>query len=93
MPRHLRLPGMPGSEAFKADRASTKLKDFLTSDVLGETRRYTRKDRAPREPPARGSLLSWGWVRNHLSNIFAKLAVADRAQAIVRAPKAGPGGS
>jgi DNA-binding NarL/FixJ family response regulator len=31
-------------------------------------------------------------VRNHVSNIFAKLAVADRAQAIVRAREAGLGG-
>ena len=30
-------------------------------------------------------------VRNHVSNIFAKLAVADRAQAIVRARDAGLG--
>jgi DNA-binding NarL/FixJ family response regulator len=31
-------------------------------------------------------------VRNHVSNIFAKLAVVDRAQAIVRAREAGFGG-
>jgi DNA-binding NarL/FixJ family response regulator len=31
-------------------------------------------------------------VRNHVSNIFTKLAVADRAQAIVRAREAGLGG-
>jgi DNA-binding NarL/FixJ family response regulator len=30
-------------------------------------------------------------VRNHVSNIFAKLAVADRAQAIIRAREAGLG--
>jgi DNA-binding NarL/FixJ family response regulator len=30
-------------------------------------------------------------VRNHVSNIFAKLHVADRAQAIVRARRAGLG--
>jgi DNA-binding NarL/FixJ family response regulator len=30
-------------------------------------------------------------VRNHVSNIFAKMAVADRAQAIVRAREAGLG--
>jgi DNA-binding NarL/FixJ family response regulator len=30
-------------------------------------------------------------VRNHVSNIFAKLSVADRAQAIVRAREAGLG--
>jgi DNA-binding NarL/FixJ family response regulator len=32
-------------------------------------------------------------VRNHVSNIFTKLAVADRAQAIVRAREAGLGGT
>ena len=30
-------------------------------------------------------------IRNHISNIFAKLQVADRAQAIVRAREAGLG--
>ena len=30
-------------------------------------------------------------MRNHLSNILTKLAVADRAQAIVRARDAGMG--
>jgi DNA-binding NarL/FixJ family response regulator len=30
-------------------------------------------------------------VRNHVSNIFAKLQVTDRAQAIVRAREAGMG--
>ena len=30
-------------------------------------------------------------VRNHISNIFTKLQVADRAQAIVRAREAGLG--
>jgi DNA-binding NarL/FixJ family response regulator len=32
-------------------------------------------------------------VRNHVSNIFSKLQVADRAQAIIRARKAGLGGA
>ncbi|GAA3346979.1 response regulator transcription factor [Amorphoplanes nipponensis] len=32
-------------------------------------------------------------VRNHISNIFAKLHVADRAEAIVRAREAGLGGA
>jgi DNA-binding NarL/FixJ family response regulator len=36
--------------------------------------------------------LSQKTVRNHVSNIFTKLAVADRAQAIVRAREAGLGG-
>jgi DNA-binding NarL/FixJ family response regulator len=30
-------------------------------------------------------------VRNHVSNVFAKLQVSDRAQAIVRAREAGLG--
>ena len=36
-------------------------------------------------------LLSGKTVRNHVSNIFSKLQVADRAQAIVRAREAGLG--
>lgn len=32
-------------------------------------------------------------VRNHVSNIFTKLAVADRAQAVIRAREAGLGGT
>ena len=35
--------------------------------------------------------LSQMTVRNHVSNIFLKLQVADRAQAIVRAREAGLG--
>jgi DNA-binding NarL/FixJ family response regulator len=36
-------------------------------------------------------VLSPKTVRNHVSNIFTKLHVADRAQAIVRARDAGRG--
>ena len=36
-------------------------------------------------------VLSAKTVRNHISNIFSKLQVADRAQAIVRAREAGLG--
>jgi len=43
------------------------------------------------EAIARQLVLSQKTVRNHVSNIFAKLQVADRAQAIVRARKAGLG--
>ena len=35
--------------------------------------------------------LSLKTVRNHVSNIFSKLQVADRTQAILRAHKAGLG--
>jgi len=40
---------------------------------------------------ARRLQLSQKTVRNHVSNIFAKLQVADRAQAIIRAREAGLG--
>ncbi len=40
---------------------------------------------------ARQLYLSPKTVRNHISNIFAKLQVADRAQAIIRAREAGLG--
>jgi DNA-binding NarL/FixJ family response regulator len=40
---------------------------------------------------ARRLYLSPKTVRNHISNIFLKLRVADRAQAIVRAREAGLG--
>jgi DNA-binding NarL/FixJ family response regulator len=40
---------------------------------------------------ARDLYLSPKTVRNHISNVFAKLRVADRAQAIIRAREAGLG--
>ena len=43
------------------------------------------------EEIARRLVLSQKTVRNHVSNIFSKLQVADRAQAIVRAREAGMG--
>jgi DNA-binding NarL/FixJ family response regulator len=40
---------------------------------------------------ARELFISGKTVRNHVSNVFAKLQVTDRAQAIVRAREAGLG--
>jgi DNA-binding NarL/FixJ family response regulator len=40
---------------------------------------------------AKRLVLSPNTVRNHVSSIFAKLQVADRAQAIIRAREAGLG--
>jgi DNA-binding NarL/FixJ family response regulator len=42
---------------------------------------------------ARSLFLSEKTVRNHVSNVFAKLQAADRAEAIVRAREAGYGRS
>ena len=43
------------------------------------------------EEIAKGLFLSLKTVRNHVSNIFSKLRVADRAQAVIRAREAGLG--
>ena len=45
----------------------------------------------PDDRAARALVLSSKTVRNHVSNIFAKLRVADRAESIVRARQAGMG--
>ena len=42
---------------------------------------------------ARRLVVSDKTVRNHVSSVFSKLHVADRAQAIVRARESGLGGS
>jgi len=47
----------------------------------------------PNDAIARRLLLSSKTVRNHVSNIFTKLQVTDRAEAIVRARRAGLGDS
>ena len=43
------------------------------------------------EEIAKRLVLSLKTVRNHVSNIFSKLQVADRAQAVIRAREAGLG--
>jgi two-component system NarL family sensor kinase len=54
-------------------------------------RRFYGDRSRPYEAVAARLRISDKTVRNHVSNIFAKLSVADRAQAIVRAREAGLG--
>ena len=43
------------------------------------------------QPEVREFVLSLTTVRNDVSNVFTKLQVVDRAQAIIKAPEAGMG--
>ena len=75
-----RRPGTaPRRRLPRADRARA-----------GDPRPGRRAARPTREIARRLSL-SPKTVRNHVSNIFTKLQVADRAQAIIRAREAGLG--
>jgi DNA-binding NarL/FixJ family response regulator len=78
-----RLTAQPGR---RADRPFPVLTD-RELEILG----LIAAGRANTEI-ARHLVLSDKTIRNHVSNIFAKLQVADRAQAIVRAREAGLGG-
>lgn len=58
------------------------------------TVRPTHRQRGPRHttrPSTRQLVISGKAVSNHISAIFAKLQVADRAEAITRAREAGMG--
>ena len=64
----------------------------LPRTVRTRTRRADSARRGPQQPDiARQLYLSPKTVRNHVSNIFTKLQVADRAQAIIKARDAGLG--
>jgi DNA-binding NarL/FixJ family response regulator len=90
-----------GEAIFGASVAQRLIAFFSSSDrppqVFPE---LTKREREILELVARGQanqtiaralFLSEKTVRNHVSNIFTKLHVADRAQAIVRAREAGLG--
>lgn len=76
---------------FSAPKPSTVLEAFpeLTSRER-EILDLIARGRANQEI-ASALYLSPKTVRNHISNVFAKLQVADRAQAIIRAREAGLG--
>jgi DNA-binding NarL/FixJ family response regulator len=70
----------PGAEAFpELTEREREILDLIAQGV-------------PNTGIAQRLYLSPKTVRNHVSNIFAKLQVSDRAQAIVRARRAGLGG-
>jgi DNA-binding NarL/FixJ family response regulator len=90
-------------EAVFGPAVAQRLMDFFASQPSGPPPAFpdlTEREREILELVAQGEsnqsiarrlFLSQKTVRNHVSNIFTKLQVADRAQAIVRAREAGLG--
>jgi DNA-binding NarL/FixJ family response regulator len=77
---------------FSAPRVGLPAQAFPElTEREGEVLELIARGRANQEI-AHQLFLSPKTVRNHVSNIFSKLQVADRAQAIVRAREAGMGG-
>lgn len=80
------MPIMPvilssGRVVFAGEELTDREREILNLIALG----YNNGD------IARHLVLSLKTVANHVSNIFSKLQVADRAQAIIRAREAGLG--
>jgi DNA-binding NarL/FixJ family response regulator len=93
-------------EAIFSPAVATRLIDYFNaparSPAAAEFPELTDREREILELIAQGArnpdiarrlVLSPNTVRNYVSSIFAKLQVADRAHAIIRARKAGLGGS
>ena len=101
--RSIRAVG--AGEAIFGPAIAERLMAFFASAPAGPPRAFpelTEREREVLELIARGEsntaiagrlTLSPKTIRNHVSNIFTKLRVADRAQAIVRAREAGLGRS
>jgi len=68
---------------FAGDRGATHEREREVLELIAQGYNNTEI--------ARRLVLSSKTIRNHISNIFSKLQVADRAQAIVRAREAGLG--
>ena len=75
----IRLGATPASQAFP--ELTEREREVLNLIVRGLNNQQI----------AERLVLSSKTVRNHIGNIFAKLQVADRSQAIIRARKAGLG--
>jgi len=97
------IHAVAAGEAIFGPAIAQRLMDFFASRPDGPPPAFpdlTKREREVLELIARGEsnqsiarrlFLSEKTVRNHVSNIFTKLQVADRAQAIVRAREAGLG--
>ncbi len=81
------------ADYFAADRAAAATPDVAFPDLSEREREVLSlvADGLTNPEIARRLFLSPKTVRNHVSNIFTKLQVADRAHAIVRARDAGLG--
>jgi DNA-binding NarL/FixJ family response regulator len=98
------IRGVSSGEAIFGSGIARRLMSFFATRPAIEAAVFpelTEREREILDMVARGLnnteisqrlVLSPKTVRNHISNIFSKLQVADRAQAIVRARRAGLGG-
>ena len=98
------IRSVASGEAIFGPAIARRLVAFFTTRPAVEATAFpelTEREREILDMVARGLnnteiterlVLSPKTVRNHISNIFSKLQVADRAQAIVRAREAGLGG-
>ena len=98
------IRGVAAGEAIFGPTVARRLMSFFADRPAVEPMVFpelTEREREILDLIARGMsnsvitqrlVLSPKTVRNHVSNIFSKLQVADRAQAIVRAREAGLGG-
>lgn len=97
------IRAVASGEAVFGPAIAERLMSFFASDRSGPPRAFpelTEREREILELIARGETnaaiasrlsLSQKTIRNHASNIFTKLRVVDRAQAIIRAREAGLG--